>query len=67
MGTVIEDEQGWHLIRLLGRRGGHVRPLAEVGPQIREQILTQRREAAQQVYLRELRRNRLVWSVLNNG
>jgi len=40
----FRTEYGWHILKVLGRRGGRPLPLAEVRREVEDRILSQKRE-----------------------
>jgi peptidyl-prolyl cis-trans isomerase C len=42
---IVETSYGFHIIRALEKRGPRTAPLAEVGPQVKEFLISQQREA----------------------
>ncbi|MEZ6067853.1 MAG: peptidyl-prolyl cis-trans isomerase [Planctomycetaceae bacterium] len=55
IGPVIEDEQGYRLIKLTGRRDARVQPFEEVQDELREAITRERRAASAQELINKLR------------
>ena len=65
LSPLIHDEQGIHLVRVLEQRPPQLIPLEEAADDIRREIIQQRREAAEQAYLRNLRRQAEVWTIFD--
>lgn len=53
--TLIQSQYGWHVIKLLGRRGGQVRPLSEVKSIIQQAVSSQAQAANFTKYIEGLR------------
>ena len=62
LSNIIEDENGFHIIRVLERVEAGVRPLAEVQDEIREKLSDQKMQAAEQELLARIRRDVPVWT-----
>jgi peptidyl-prolyl cis-trans isomerase SurA len=52
----IRTERGWHVVQLVERQAGGLKPLAEVKDQIRKELYDQEVQKATQSWLRELRK-----------
>jgi peptidyl-prolyl cis-trans isomerase SurA len=52
----IRTARGWHVVQLVERKAGNLRPLEEVKDQIRKQLYDQQVEKASQAWIRELRK-----------
>lgn len=55
VGPVVEDERGFQLVKLTGRRPASVKPFEEVQQELRESLLQQKREAAAKELIQKLR------------
>ena len=62
-----QDEQGWHLTRVLERRAAETLPLQQVRESVRAAIVQQRRELAERQYVEQLRRQARLWNALPGG
>jgi parvulin-like peptidyl-prolyl isomerase len=62
LSNIIEDENGFHIIRVLERRESSVKPLSEVQDEIRETIAATKLKAAEAEVLEKIRRDIPVWS-----
>lgn len=63
MSEVIEDEQGMHIVRVLGRREPGIRPLSELQDDIRDTLKKQKIEAATLRVTKEMTRRVPVWTL----
>ncbi len=52
---IVRSSHGWHILRLLERKGGNPKPFAEVAPKIREAQLQQEAEKKFQEWLQHLK------------
>jgi peptidyl-prolyl cis-trans isomerase SurA len=55
IGPILDDEQGFRLVKLLGRKDERIRPFEEVQDELRESITQTRRAAAAQKMIDDLR------------
>jgi len=62
---VLEDEQGLSIVRVLEHRAARTMPVAEAGPQIREQLQRQKRRKSEQAYVQQLLAGAQVWNALD--
>lgn len=62
LSSIIEDENGFHIVRILDRRDAGVRPLSEVQDEIREALTEQKLKEAEKEVLERIRRDVPVWS-----
>jgi hypothetical protein len=60
---VVEDETGWHVVRVTGKRAGNVRSFDELEGIIRERMVAQRRDRAENAFLQAFRQNSVVWMI----
>lgn len=56
MSPLVHSPFGWHIIKVLGKRGQRVQPLAEVKEQIRQILVQQQQANAYQAYLDGLKK-----------
>jgi hypothetical protein len=63
MSQIIEDDQGYHIIRVLARKPPGVTPLSEVQEQIQETIQKRKVARAQQKVIHTMRNRVPVWSI----
>lgn len=63
MSEVIEDEEGMHIVRILGRREAGTRPLSELQDEIRDAIKKQKTEEATIRVTKEMTRRVPVWTL----
>jgi hypothetical protein len=62
---VIEDEDGWRVLRVLERQVAGPAPLELVVEEVRRQIIKERREYLQESYLRQLRSRARIWTAFD--
>jgi hypothetical protein len=60
---ILEDDTGWHVVRVQERRPARPIPLGQVAEQIRGEIRQQRQEAQRARYLADLRRRADIWTM----
>lgn len=65
MGPIIEDDRGFHIIRVTEREMAGTRPFEEVQDQLRTQLRQADQEQQLEVYMAELRAKTLVRSILD--
>lgn len=65
MSRIIEDEEGCHIVRVLGREPGRRAPFFEVQPEIREQLHTGGENKRKNDYIEKLRERTPVWTVFD--
>jgi parvulin-like peptidyl-prolyl isomerase len=63
MSQPIEDEDGYHILRVMERKDAGQVSFQEAQPKIKEAIERQRQQAAQQEYLTKLRDQVKVWRI----
>jgi len=63
MSEIIEDDQGFHIIRVLERQPAGVTPLADVQEEIRDQLKQEKITAAERKMLEQMRKRVPVWSL----
>jgi parvulin-like peptidyl-prolyl isomerase len=62
---ILEDEQGFHIVRVLERKDFHRTPFVETQAEIKKQIRENRGNEAQKKYLVKLREKTPVWTVFD--
>lgn len=67
LSPILEDEQGFHIVRVLERREARRIPFTEAQVQIRERLSQEHREKEVAEYLAKLRREIPVWNALETG
>lgn len=67
LSPILEDEQGFHIVRVLERRDARRIPFTEAQVQIRERLAQEEREKQITEYLQKLRREIPVWNSLEVG
>ncbi|MFG0261566.1 MAG: peptidylprolyl isomerase [Novipirellula sp. JB048] len=63
MSEIIEDETGFHIIRVLGRKEAGFTPLSEVQDEIRSQIREQKIAESQKEAMQQMQQRVQVWSL----
>lgn len=63
LSQIIEDDQGFHIIRVIERRGAGRTPFTEAQVAIKKKIQEEKRKAELQEYLAKLRREIPVWTL----
>lgn len=58
--NLVQSQYGWHVIKLLGRRGGQIKPLSEVKSQIEQTLQSQAQAANFTKYVAALRKKAAV-------
>lgn len=67
LSKIIEDQRGFHIVRVIERRDAGRVSFEEAQVEIKEKILQQRREAKQKEYLRRLRQQTRVWTIFDDS
>ena len=62
---VIEDADGWRVLRVLERHATGPAPLELVVDAVRQQIIKERRDYLQESYMRQLRSRARVWTAFD--
>jgi parvulin-like peptidyl-prolyl isomerase len=65
MSKILEDEDGFHIVRVIERQDAGTVPFEEVQPSIKEKLQKERAEKRIRSYVEELRQKTLVWSILD--
>jgi hypothetical protein len=65
LSQIIEDEQGFHIVRVQERKEPGQISFLEAQPEIRKAIQSERSAAEQQKYLAELRTRTKVWTIFD--
>jgi parvulin-like peptidyl-prolyl isomerase len=63
LSPIIEDERGFHIVRVIERREAGRTPFAETQSGIRKKIIAQRTEKAKKDFVEEIRLNTQVWTI----
>ncbi len=63
LSQILEDEQGYHIVRVIERRGAGRTPFTEAQVEIKQKLQEEKRKAALQEHLNKLRREIPVWMV----
>jgi hypothetical protein len=64
---VIEETDGWRVLRVLERHGAGPAPLASVAQEVRQEILRERRDYLEEAYLRQLRGRARIWTAFDQS
>ena len=67
LSPILEDEQGFHIVRVLEREEAHRIPFLEAQVEIRDKIRQQREAEQEQKYLARLWKNTPVWTVFDDA
>ncbi len=65
LSTIIEDESGLHIVRVVEREDEYVTPFTETQVEIRDLLRNQKREAQFQEVLEDLRRRTTIWTIFD--
>ena len=65
LSPILEDSQGFHIIRVLERQDLTRKPFPEMQPEIKKRIKADREGAAMKKYLTELRKQMPVWTIFD--
>jgi parvulin-like peptidyl-prolyl isomerase len=65
LSRILEDEQGYHIVRVIERRDAGRVSFLEVQRKIREKILAEQSQAKEQEYLARLRRQTRIWTIFD--
>lgn len=65
LSPILEDETGFHIIRILERIEAGRTPFAEVQNEIRKQVIDQRTETAKKLLVDDIRKKTVVWTVFD--
>ncbi|MCE9526203.1 MAG: peptidyl-prolyl cis-trans isomerase, partial [Planctomycetales bacterium] len=63
LGLILEDERGFHIVRVLERSEARQTPFEDAQKEIKEKIQKERREAKIQEVLASLKKNTTVWTI----
>jgi len=66
LSQVLEDNEGFHIVRVLERHDAGVVPFVEAQVELREQIREERFEAESKKYLEELKERIPVWTIFDD-
>jgi parvulin-like peptidyl-prolyl isomerase len=66
LSPILEDEQGFHIVRVLQRQPQAMKPFAEAQVEIRKKIKARRQSEAKAAYLAKLREQTAVWTAFDN-
>jgi hypothetical protein len=67
MSRILEDDQGWHIIRVVEREDAHRTTFVEAQVDIRKQLQDKHRKERMQEYLAKLKQEIPVWTVFDEG
>lgn len=63
LSPIMEDDRGFHIVRVIERRDAGRTPFAEVQSTIRKKILAQRAEKQRKEFIDEIRTHSQVWTI----
>lgn len=63
LSPILEDERGFHIIRVVERIDAGRKPFTETQMEIRKKITEQRKDAAKAKYLADIRKHATVWTI----
>lgn len=63
LSPIIEDDKGFHIVRVLDRRDAGRKPFKDVQAEIRKKIQDERTAEAKIAYVEELKKKTVVWTV----
>lgn len=66
LSPILEDEDSFHIVRVLERRDAGVRPFQEVQGEIQEKILEDYRSEKLKEFLESLKESTVVWTIFDN-
>jgi parvulin-like peptidyl-prolyl isomerase len=66
LSPILEDDQGFHIVRVLQRQPLAMEPFADAQVEIRKKIKAQRQSEAKAAYLAKLRGQTPVWTAFDN-
>lgn len=67
LSTILEDSTGLHIVRVVERVEAGRRPFVDAQVEIRERLLTERRERAMNEYLAKVRERTPVWTMFEGA
>jgi parvulin-like peptidyl-prolyl isomerase len=65
LSPIIEDQQGFHIMRVIERQDAGRTPFADVQQEIKEQLKKERQNAAADEYLATLQKNSKIWTIFD--
>ncbi len=65
LSRILEDDRGFHIVRVLKREAASRIPFTEAQKEIREQIISKKRSEQVRDYLEKLRKNTFVWTIFD--
>ncbi|MCE9605426.1 MAG: peptidyl-prolyl cis-trans isomerase [Planctomycetia bacterium] len=66
LSPIIEDERGFHIVRVIDRRDAGRKPFTEVQGEIRKKITEERTVVAKVKYVEEIKKKTTVWTVFDD-
>ena len=66
LSAILEDQLGFHIIRVVQREGLTRKPFSELQDEIKKKIKEERKGADQQKYLAELRKKIPIWTIFDD-
>ena len=62
LSDILIDDQGFHVVRVIERRGGGYVPFTEAQKEIRENIIKERKQTEAKEYIARLKKDAFVWN-----
>jgi parvulin-like peptidyl-prolyl isomerase len=66
LSPILEDEEGLHIVRVLGRTEAHVKPFSEAQIEIKERLKMEMRNDAYKQYVQGLRKKTPIWTIFDD-
>jgi parvulin-like peptidyl-prolyl isomerase len=66
LSQILEDEDGFHIIRVIERREAGRVPFTEAQVDIKEKLIESKKQDDGKAYLERLRKQTLVWTVFDD-
>ena len=65
LSRILQDEEGFHIVRVIEREDAHRTPFEETQAEIREKMLAERKEARLKELVQRLREEIPVWTIFD--
>jgi parvulin-like peptidyl-prolyl isomerase len=66
LSEILEDDQGFHVVRVIGREPAAMKPFADAQVEIKKKIRAQRQSDAKAAFIAKLRQQTPVWTAFDN-
>ena len=66
LSDILEDERGFHILRVIDRKGAGVVPFTEAQAGIKQAISSEKREVKYREYTAKLRQNTVIWTIYDD-